>query len=79
MPAWLISLLVSLAVKVGVPILIKKLPWIPKEVVDIITKLIEDLEKAPTPESKKEAKALALKQVRAHCSGVACPTDTKGI
>ncbi len=59
MPVWLINLLVSLAIKVGLPYLLKAFPWIPQEVMAIINKLIEDLKDPKLSNSVSRKKALA--------------------
>lgn len=62
MPQWLIAFLLNIAIKIGVPALIKYLPWIPKEVVDIINMLLDELKKPEV--SNSSAKKKALKAVR---------------
>ena len=74
MPSWLLNLLVSLAIKVGMPYLLKYLPWIPQEVMVIIEKLLNDLQKPDT--SNSMAKKAALRDVKQYCSGVGCASDT---
>jgi len=63
MPAWLIQLLVSLAIKFGIPWLVTKLPWIPTEVVSIINELLENLKDPKVSDSA--AKKMAKAQIRA--------------
>lgn len=76
MPAWLISFLISLAVKFGVPFLLSKMPWIPDEVKKIIEDLIGKLagHKAERTDLVQQAK----KDIQKACEGVACKPDLKG-
>ena len=75
MPAWLINALVSLAIKIGFPLLLKYIPWLPNEVLVIIEKLLSDLQKPDI--SNSMAKKTALRDVKEYCSGVGCPAETK--
>lgn len=72
MPAWLIKALVDIAISIGVPALIKYLPWIPKEVVQIIEKLVEALKGSNDPSERRE-----LKKNARECVGVACKPNLK--
>ena len=84
MPAWLINLLVTFAVKFGLPwlldLLAKKFPWLPAEVTAAIKELVEKLTgaKEVRKEAKREATALrlaALKKARKRivaCYGPSC-------
>jgi len=76
MPTWLINVLVTAAVKIGVPWLIQKFPWIPKEVVEIINQLVEQL-KNPNV-SNSVAKKTALKEVKEFCTTGCSPQLKKG-
>lgn len=71
MPTWLINALVVIAVKIGMPWLIQKFPWIPKEIVDVINQLVEQL-KNPNV-SNSVAKKIALKEVRDICTSGCAP------
>ena len=62
MPAWLIQLLISLAIKIGLPALIKYIPQIPSEVVQIIEELLNNLKKPDV--SNSAAKKTAQLRVR---------------
>lgn len=66
MPAWIINLLVTLAIKLGLPWVIKKLPWIPAEVINIIEELLGDL-KSPE-KSNSASKKVAIRKVKAYCA-----------
>ena len=63
MPTWLINLFVTIAIKIGVPWLIKKFPWIPSNVVDVINELIDELKKPEV--SNSVAKKQAIRKVKA--------------
>lgn len=72
MPAWLISLLVSLAFKIGMPLLLKRFPGIPQWVVDIILKLETNMAQSH-PDTHPVLKAQAL----AECRNGFCAPDLK--
>lgn len=76
MPTWLINALVGIAIKIGVPWLVKKFPWIPKEIVDIINELVEQL-KNPNV-SNSVAKKTAMRQVKEFCTTGCSPQIKKG-
>lgn len=48
MPAWLIKIVVGLAVKYGMGWLMKRFPWIPDDVKAIIEQLVGELQKHQT-------------------------------
>ena len=73
MPNWLLQIIVTLAIRVGVPELVKLFPKIPQEVIDIINKLLDALNN-PTV-SNSSAKKMAISQVRDYVVGQA--PDTK--
>lgn len=74
MPSWLIQLLVGLVIKIGMPLLLKKFPWIPKEAQDILNALADDLntQKQAILEVKREAHRKVIKA----CT-VGCATELK--
>lgn len=74
MPTWLILLLIKLAIKFGSAWLLKKFPWLPKEVQDIIEWLLEQLKKPNV--SNSVAKKKAIHNIKA-CYGIGCPIDLK--
>lgn len=70
MPIWLIQLIVTLAVKFGVPFILKRFPSIPAEVIKIIEELIAKL-----TDQKAEKQVLiaeAKQKVKAICEGPHC-------
>lgn len=70
MPVWLIQILITLAIKFGLPWILKKFPSIPPEVIKIIEELIQKLEG-----HKEEQKALvaeAKKKALQVCTGPDC-------
>lgn len=72
MPAWIITLLVSMAIKLGLPYLIKKLPWLPADVWGIIEEILKHIQGA-------EDKAAAVEKIGAAvrgCTGTGCPANT---
>lgn len=74
MPGWLINIIVTLAVKVGLPWVIKKFPGIPQEIIAIIAQLINDLS---NPEkSNSISKKVALNRVSELCT-VGCENKLK--
>lgn len=74
MPSWLVQLLVGLAIKIGVPALVKYFPKIPSEIIAVINELLDALKKPET--DKAEAKRSAIRKVK-ECSGVACKSELK--
>lgn len=75
MPSWLIIIIIQLAVKFGLPQLIKLFPKLPVEVVQIVNDLLAKL--ADHKEEKVSMKKEAVVKIK-ECLGVACPTDIKG-
>lgn len=75
MPAWLLSFLISLAIKLGMPFLLKLFPNLPPGIAAIIQKLIEDL--SAHSATKTALVAQAKTDIKQACSGVGCPTDLK--
>lgn len=69
MPSWLIQLLVGLAIKVGIPYLVKLLPGIPPEVIQVIEELIKQLQGAN--QTKQAAKQDAHQRIRKVITGQA--------
>lgn len=74
MPSWFWTFLIDLAVKLGLPWLMAKFPWLPKELKDIIEELLKNI--GQLNDQKVLAVRTAKRKIRAHCSGVACVTDT---
>lgn len=70
MPGWLISLLATLAIKFGIPWIIKKWPGIPQQVIDIINELLSKLN--DPNQSNSAAKKVAIFKIK-ECTGVGCP------
>lgn len=72
MPAWIIQLIVSLAVRLGLPWVLKRFPFIPAEVQKIIEELVKNL-----TEHKSEKKVLVskAKQKISACYGDTCPKN----
>ena len=77
MPAWLLSMLIELAIKIGVPALIKYVPWIPQEVVAIINSLLEQLNNPKV--SNSMAKKSARAKIRKALQVTPDVGDTKGL
>jgi hypothetical protein len=78
MPAWLISLLVSLAVKLGVPWLLRRFPGLPAWLVEILEELLGKLKDAK--QDKHDAVREAKEKIHQQCNGqVGCPADTKDL
>lgn len=75
MPSWLISLLVNLAIKIGFPYLIKLIPGIPQAILDIIQKLLEELQKPQV--SNSAAKKTAIASIRKELQVSPQPGDLK--
>ena len=74
MPAWLVELLVNLALKVGIPFLVEKFNWIPVEFWRVVQDLLSHVNDHP---NKQEA----IQNVRAQleCIGVGCAPKPKGL
>lgn len=73
MPVWLINILISLAIKFGVPWLMAKFPLISPAVQQIIDGLLSDLQSHS--QQKAQIVSGAKEQIRKVCSGTTCPTD----
>lgn len=68
MPNWIINMLVNLAVKIGLPWLMKKFPGLPSEVWALIEGILSYIHAA-------DDKSQALAQVKAAvkvCEGISC-------
>lgn len=74
MPVWLIELLISLALKFGLPYLIKAFPSLPKEVWEVVETILKAVQSAENPQDKAKEIRTAVNQ----CTGVGCPPETKG-
>lgn len=72
-PAWLLKLLITIAVNLGLPWLLKAFPWIPKAVIDAIEAALNEIK--PVKAQLKDAKQAAIEK----CVGVACAANTKGL
>lgn len=68
MPQWLIDLLVNLAVKIGLPVVMKIFKGVPDAVWQAISDLLEHLKGHPTPEVVSDN---FVKKVNA-CIGETC-------
>lgn len=68
MPQWLITLLVKLAVAVGIPYLAKKFPNLPKEVWDMIEQIIKFINASPDP----AAATRTIQEKVNECTGPQC-------
>lgn len=79
MPAWIVSILINLVVKFGVPYVLswlhKRFPNlpIPVEIKTVINDLADDLQehREAKKDSIRDAKARLMKA----CTGVGCPPD----
>ncbi len=72
MPSWLLSILISIVTKLGIPALMKRFPGLPGEIWTLITDILSHIGSSPTP-----TKAVAdLKAKVKECTGAACPADT---
>lgn len=78
MPTWLIPIIVNLAIKLGVPALVKWLPWIPQAVLDAITELLNNLKDPSVSNSaaKKTAMVNVREAIKADATGVAPKTKS---
>lgn len=59
MPVWLINVIITIAIKVGLPWVVQHIPGIPQAVIDVIKKLLEDLQKPDVSNSAAKKQALA--------------------
>lgn len=75
MPSWLLQIIVTLAVKIGVPALLKYFPKLPPYILDIINKLLADLGNPKV--SNSVAKKQALSKLRAEMRSCPGPSRTK--
>lgn len=69
MPAIIVQILITLALKFGLPWILTKFPGIPASVIQIIEKLIEDLQnhKMAKKELLDQAKEKALNACKGSC------------
>lgn len=70
MPAWIINIIITLAVRFGLPWLLKLLPWLPAEAERVIEELLENL-KIHRAE-KKEVVSAAKEKIKTVCKGDQC-------
>lgn len=83
---WILPVLVDIAIKFGMPAvlewIIKKFPFIPKQVIEqifaIIAKALDDIDGNPDPVEARRIRAEAKRMAR-QCVGVACKPTTKGL
>lgn len=73
MPAWLINLLVKLAVSIGLPYLVKKFPGLPSEIWKMIEEILSHIKDS---DDKPEATRKIQSKVR-ECTGVGCAPRIK--
>lgn len=79
MPGWLIGWVISLLVKFGLAWLVKKLPWIPAEVIELLKELLtKKQDPALSVEEKRVAEKETRRRIRRVCIGVGCSPDLKG-
>lgn len=74
MPAWLIQILVGIALRFGIPYLLKKFPWLPQNLKEIIEQLIAEITEGK--QKIKTAKTSAKRKLE-ECFGVGCSTSLK--
>lgn len=81
MPAFLLDLLISLALKFGVPWLLSKFPFLPSNLKDILQQLIDDVKKSKDEhkEAVADARSEAKSRIKKECFGVGCAIDTKSL
>lgn len=79
MPAWLLTLLIRMAVTFGIPALVKYVPWIPKEIVEFIAKYIAEMNGEKVVIQNAKVRMAAKKRDAKKCVGSLCATDTKGL
>jgi hypothetical protein len=76
MGGWLISLIISFALRFGLAWLVKRFPWLPPGVVEILEELLTNLKMKKM--EKKQAVREAKAKIKKVCTGTACPTELKG-
>lgn len=83
MPAWLLSLIVKLAVQFGVPWIIAKVPWLAKfltaDLIAMIEKYIAEMNGEKVVIQNAKVRMAAKKRDAKKCVGSLCATDTKGL
>lgn len=78
MPAWLITFLISAAIRLGLAWLVKHFPGLPPEIVKIIEELLQILgDSNASRQEKQSAKDAARQKIKDACSGTGCPTEIK--
>lgn len=69
MPDWLIKVILSLVVSIGLPIAQKLMPWVPQPVWDAIKEILKNVHLVEDPHTLAEQFHKSTKE----CIGVACP------
>lgn len=77
MPSWLLQLIINLAIKIGVPAIIKYFPKIPAEIIAVINELLAALNNPKV--SNSSAKKVALLKVRQQLQVSPQPQDLKKV
>lgn len=77
MPIWLWKLIFSIALKLGVPFLLKRFPWVPKEVLQILEELMSDLKLSKATKRTAYSRAKTKMRECSGGSGTACGEDLK--
>jgi hypothetical protein len=75
MPNWLINILIDLALKVGVPYLLKLFPWLPQNLMDIIQNFIDDIKGHST--ARKATVVATREAFKTDILGMDPPADVK--
>lgn len=79
MPAWLLSFIISMALKFGVAWLMKQFPNLQTRFPILWAILSELIQKVESGElTRQEAEKQAHDRIKKECFGVGCPVDTVG-
>lgn len=79
MPAWLLSFIISMALKLGIAWLMRRFPNLQQRFPILWAILSELIKKVESGEmSRQEAEIEAHKRIKKECFGVACSTPTVG-
>lgn len=73
MPTWILHMLIDLAVKLGLPYLMKRFNWLPAEIWVVIEDILAHVKNAQDPYGATADIHAKVKE----CIGVACSTDLK--
>lgn len=76
MPAFLINLLITLAIRFGIPLILRRFPGLPAGVKEILEEFLESLK--VNRRDRKAAEERAKARLKNECFGIECEIPPKG-